>query len=493
MTPWSTASSASSLTTASPWPIWLPILVIGAAVIGLLSSLILSKSHSCRGGGIPTSVAAIRGVFNFKWISGIILLPISALLTFLAGLPLGTEGPCVQMGTAVGDGVIKCLGREKHKGWRRYIMTGGAAAGFSIATSSPISAIIFSMEEIHKHYSPMLLSAVSVSVLVAQLTSRLLAAIGIGDIHFFHMPNIESMPLSAFFVPLIIGIVCGLCSVIYTRFYLTINRIIRRILEKLSVKIVLPILFALIAIVGFFLADALGTGHSIIESLFTPGYIWYMLILLLLIRAIGTIVCNVSGATGGVFLPNLAFGAIVGALCADGMISLGWIGSEHYVIIVVLGITSFLGATSRIPLTACVFAVEALNGINNIIPIVIATTISLVIVEAFGIEDLTDTIIEAQQHKITDGKKSFDIEAPLVVKKNSFVVGKHLSDILWPNSCVVVAFNSQDRSKNHGLISDGDIITVHYTTYDPNSTANELCNLVGEQSEDLMQILSSYD
>ena len=29
-------------------------------------------------------------------------------------------------------------------------MTGGASAGFSIATSSPITAIIFSMEELHK-------------------------------------------------------------------------------------------------------------------------------------------------------------------------------------------------------------------------------------------------------------------------------------------------------------------------------------------------------
>ena len=134
-------------------PIWLPILVAAAAALGLAAALILSISHSCRGGGIPTSVAAIRGIFSFKWVGAILLLPISALLTFLAGLPLGTEGPCVQMGTAVGDGVISHIGGKKHKGWRRYIMTGGASAGFSIATASPISAIMFSIEELHKRFS----------------------------------------------------------------------------------------------------------------------------------------------------------------------------------------------------------------------------------------------------------------------------------------------------------------------------------------------------
>ena len=121
-------------------PLLIPILIGAAAFMGLLVSFILSISHSCKGGGIPTSVAAIQGIITFRWLRGIIFLPLSALLSFLAGLPLGTEGPCVQMGTAVGDGVIKNFGKERYKGWRRYIMTGGASAGFSVATASPISA-----------------------------------------------------------------------------------------------------------------------------------------------------------------------------------------------------------------------------------------------------------------------------------------------------------------------------------------------------------------
>jgi H+/Cl- antiporter ClcA len=131
-------------------PLLIALLVLGAAAVGFIASLILSRSRTCRGGGIPTSVAAIRGIVSFKWLASILLLPISALLTFLCGVPLGTEGPCVQMGTAVGDGVIRCFGKKRHKGWQRYVMTGGASAGFSVATGSPISAIIFSVEELRQ-------------------------------------------------------------------------------------------------------------------------------------------------------------------------------------------------------------------------------------------------------------------------------------------------------------------------------------------------------
>lgn len=100
--------------TARANPVWLPILIGGAALLGLASALILSFSPDCRGGGIPTSIATIRGITGFKWIESLFILPLSTFITFFSGVPLGTEGPCVQMGTAVGDGVVRLIGREKN-------------------------------------------------------------------------------------------------------------------------------------------------------------------------------------------------------------------------------------------------------------------------------------------------------------------------------------------------------------------------------------------
>ena len=471
-------------------PVWIPVLIIGAAALGLISSLLLTLSRSCRGGGIPTSVAAIRGVVSFKWQRCIPILPISSLVTYLCGVPLGTEGPCVQLGTAIGDGVVGCLGK-KHKGWRRYIMTGGASAGFSIATASPITAIIFSMEELHKHFSPLLLTVASVTVLSAQTTVQILAELGIGSAAgFFHFETIPAaIAAKEYFAPVLIGLACGIASILFTKCYHIVDGFIRKLLKKLPIKVVYPILFALTAVVGFFFAESLGTGHHLTDGiLFNGRTAWYLLLLIFLVRMLGMMVTNTAGVTGGVFLPTISFGALIGALMAEAMIGLGWLSEDSYVLMVVLGIAAFLGATSRIPLTAAVFAVEALGGIYNILPIVIAVAISLIVAEASGIEDFTDTVIESKMNSVHSGCKPMVVTVPLTVKEGSFAVGKETRDTLLPHSCVLVSYEAAGHHHGHAFMA-GDVLTVRYETYNPRATRDELIAIVGEQSNEVCTLM----
>ena len=475
-------------------PAWLPLLVCGAGAIGLIASLILTFSQSCHGGGIPTSIAAIRGITSFKWLKSAFILPISALLTFLCGLPLGTEGPCVQMGTAVGDGVVRVIGREKYKGWRRYLMTGGAASGFALATGSPITAILFSMEEIHKKISPLLFSVVSISVAVSQLMAHLYSHLGIGSTSLFHVDTLDRFPLALIFIPVVTGLLCGICSIAFIKLYNLIDTFVRNTLKGLSVKVKFPIIFSLVALIGFFFAKILGTGHSLVdhllgEHLFENETFWYLLIIIFLVRAILMMISNTSGITGGIFLPTLAFGAILGALCAEAFIALGLIGEEHYVLLVVIGMVSFLGASSRIPMTACVFAIEALGGFNNILPIIVAVTAAFLAVEISGLGDFTGTVIKRKAHAIHKGKEPYVIEVPLTVYKGSFVIDKELNDILWPASCTLLSIERGSNKTGKLGIAEGDILTVHYTTYDPVATAEEFEVLVGDQCEEIDNIM----
>lgn len=471
-------------------PIWLPVLLLGAAALGFATSFLYSLSHSCRGGGIPSSVAAIRGILTFRWLACIIILPFSAFLSFLCGMPLGTEGPCVQLGTAVGDGVVKCLASDKNKGWRRYIMTGGASAGFSIAASSPITAIIFAMEELHKQFSPLVMMVTSISVMTAQFTVQLLSSFGIGSLGLFHLPQISALDPKLLFVPLIIGIFCGIGSLLFSHLYKHINEFTHFLLKKIPVKFLFPLLFACVSLIGFFISSLLGTGHSLIEQLFSTQMLWYVLIFVFLIRAIVMMVSNTAGVTGGVFLPTLSFGAIIGSLCGQTMISLGWIDSEHYILMVMLGIVAFLGSTSHIPITACVFAIEALGGFSNVLSVIIAVTVSFLVTEIFEGEDFTHTVIESKIRSIKKGKTPMTVDVPLTVSKDAFVIGKQLRDILWPNACFVVSIERSSKHHGHHEILEGDIITVHYKTYNPTATAEELTVLMGKQSDEVEKIMN---
>ena len=53
-------------------------------------------------------------------------------------------------------------------------MTGGAAAGFAVATGAPATGMIFALEEVHKRFSPMILMVAMSSVVFAAATSEVL-------------------------------------------------------------------------------------------------------------------------------------------------------------------------------------------------------------------------------------------------------------------------------------------------------------------------------
>ena len=75
---------------------------------------------------------------------------VNSYIAFFTGLPLGNEGPSVLIGTALGRGTNNLFNRTP--AWDRYVMTGGAAAGFAVATGAPATGIIFALEEVHKRF-----------------------------------------------------------------------------------------------------------------------------------------------------------------------------------------------------------------------------------------------------------------------------------------------------------------------------------------------------
>ena len=61
-------------------PQWLPLLLLGAAVLGALAAWILYWEPNCRGGGIPTAIAQLRGLLSFRWLRSLILVFVSVAL-----------------------------------------------------------------------------------------------------------------------------------------------------------------------------------------------------------------------------------------------------------------------------------------------------------------------------------------------------------------------------------------------------------------------------
>ena len=465
-------------------PKYLPLVILGAILLGVLSSFILKRAKDCRGGGIPTAIVAIRGIIPLKWVQGIFALFASAMITYLGGVPLGNEGPSVQMGTAVGKGTVDLSCKKKYA-LDRYGMTGGACAGFATALRAPLSGIMFALEEAHRSFSPTIFIVAAVSVFSASFTQECLSRIFGFDIAFFHFKIDEVLPLRSIWAAVIIGAVCGIVAVIFTKFYRYFWKIRHEKLKKIPFSIAVISVFTLTAILGFINEDFIGSGHSLIEKIFKMESVWYILIAALLIRALMMIFANNEGITGGLFVPTLVFGAIIANLISSVIIKLGFVDVRFYPLLIAIGMSSYLAASSRTPITAITFAAEALCGVGNILSVGVGVVMAYIIIELSETPAYTDTVIESKIYSAHKGIEPTIVNTKMVVQKGSFAVGKEIRDILWPHSCIVFFVKKNDPSifNNFTILREGDELNVNYKTYYPEETKDRLLQILGDGRE----------
>ena len=468
----------------------LPLLILGAALLGMIASIILHYSPSCRGGGIPTSITLLRGLITFQWLRNLLAVFVSATLTYLGGVPLGTEGPSVQIGTAVGNGTSRLL--AKSAAWDRYVMTGGACTGFACTTGAPLTGLLFAVEEAHRRFSPLIFISAATAVASGYAASELLCLLtdthgGLFEIH----TRIPTLPLRNLWAPITVGILAGLAAILFTKLYRFFRERNGRIRLPLPFKV--AIIFAATVVIGVASANLIGSGHSLIDLLLEGEGVWYMLLIYLAARSISIVIANTVGITGGLFIPSLALGALIGAISANLFIGLNLLPREHYMLLVTVGMVAFLAACSRTPLMAIAFALEALGGFSNLLSMILCVTLAYVTAEASGMQAFSEVVVESHTEDAHRGRTATIVDEHVTVAHDSFAVNKSIPDILWPPTCTVLSIRRDPNSLRHAdpSLHEGDILHLHYRTYDNAETKRQIEAIVGSQSESIDEVTSS--
>ena len=461
----------------------IPLIVLCFALPAFLFAYIYKKIPNLRGGGIPTSIGILRGVIPFKWLRNLIGIFLLSLSSFLIGVPLGNEGPSVQMGTAIGRGSVYCFGK-KHRAWDRYSMTGGACAGFSVATGAPISGVIFAVEEAHQRLSPMILIVASTSVMFASVTTELLAPILGVSKSLFPSMQLPTLSVRDIWIPIIVGAVIGLFAVLFLNYYRLIFAFFNKKLKKIPHGVKILLVFSLTLALGLCSYSFISTGHELILELFENKTVWWGLLILLIVRATLTLCANSNRITGGIFLPILAVGALVSSLLGRGLEAAFSLNSDYYTIILVLGITACISGMMKMPLTAIVFAVEALSCYDNILYVIIVSGVAYAITELFGVESINDRVLDNRIDEINDGKEPSVIDRYVTVKEGAFAVGKQVRDVFWPAGVFILSQNhknpyKEDDDHTAKAIHAEDVLHVRCTTFNAERTEEELAAIIG--------------
>lgn len=444
------------------------------------------KWSAVRGGGIPTSIGFLRGLITFKWLRNIIGVFVFSLTSFLVGVPLGNEGPSVQMGTAVGRATIAPFGK-KQKAWGRYAMTGGACVGFTAATGAPISGVMFAVEEAHERISPMILLIATVSVIFGRITTELISPLLGVSVMLFPEMELVSMSLKDVWIPIVVGVVSGLAAVLFLNYYRLIRTFSKETLGKVKSAYKFFAVFLLTLGFGLVSTSFISTGHELILHLLEGRIAWYMLALILLVRASLTLFANSNGVTGGIFLPTLAIGALVAAVIAEVLVDGCGLSQEYYSLILVLGLTACIAGMMKMPITAIVFAVEALSCYHNVLYVIVVVTVAFIVTELFGAHSINESVLKSRVEEQKGGLQHQVREALVRVQDGSFAIGKQIRDIFWPANLFVLSVKKNPTAEavvdEHGgkVLHAGDTLHVRFLTYDEQETREDIVAIVGEQ------------
>src|ERR1700730_18107745 len=115
----------------------------GSLGIGYLLSRYFPNA---RGSGVPQTKAALFAREGRITLRTVLRKFFCTSATLASGIPLGREGPSVQVGAGIGSVLGRALGLTTEE--VKKLIPVGAAAAIAAAFNTPLAAVLFSLEEI---------------------------------------------------------------------------------------------------------------------------------------------------------------------------------------------------------------------------------------------------------------------------------------------------------------------------------------------------------
>ena len=325
---------------------------------------------NARGSGVPQTKAALfarDGVITLRTVLGKFFCTSA---TLACGIPLGREGPSVQ----VGGGIASILGRSL--GLRaeqvKKLIPVGAAAAIAAAFNTPLSAVVFSLEEVVGDLHASVMGGVVLASATAWVFLRLL----LGDNPLFRVPQYRLVHPGEFVIYAVLGVAGGVVSAVFSKLLLGI----RERFLKLSQKTVWfqPVAGGLtVGLMGWFVPQVLGVGYGYVGEILNENMLLRLMILLLMLKVLAVAVSYGSGNAGGIFGPSLFIGALLGGIVgtvAHRMFPMHTATPGAYALV---GMGAVFAGVVRTPMTSVLMIFETTRDYSVIVPLMIANLVSL--------------------------------------------------------------------------------------------------------------------
>ena len=354
---------------------WRRLLVPVVGSLGM-GYLLYRFFPDARGSGVPQTKAALYARGGRISLATVFGKFFCTSATLASGIPLGREGPAVQVGAGIASVLGRKLGLRPEK--VKALIPVGAAAAIAAAFNTPLAAVLFALEEVVGDMHAPVLG----SVVLASATSWAMLRLLLGNDPLFQVPQYQLVHPGEFAIYGVLGVAGGFVSVAFTKLLLWM----REKFLKFSKKTVWfqPLAGGLlVGVMGWFVPQLLGVGYKHVGEVLNGRMAFRLMLLLLVLKLIAVATSYASGNAGGIFGPSLFLGAMLGGIVgtvAQHFLP-GYVASPGAYALVGMG-TAFAGIV-RAPMTSVVMIFEITRDYAVIVPLMISNLISLFISSRF--------------------------------------------------------------------------------------------------------------
>jgi CIC family chloride channel protein len=317
---------------------------------------------------------------------------IASTITVSFGGSVGLEAPIVLTGSAIGSNI----GRYLRLDYKTITLLVGCGAAGAIAGifKAPIAAVIFALEVLMLD----LTMASLIPLLISSAAGAILAYFFMGSGVLFsfavsaHPFTLHNLPFYA-----ILGLLCGIVSLYFTRANLSIEKQfqrmpngISRVLAGGAITSLLVFLFPPLFGEGYETLKNLlnGNGMNLLDgSIFTSignNYflILFFLVLILIFKVVAMSATTGGGGVGGVFAPSLFMGGVTGFFLSKvvNFFMTDRLPESNFAL---AGMAGVMAAVMHAPLTAIFLIAEITGGYQFFVPLMITSVVAYLTVIPF--------------------------------------------------------------------------------------------------------------
>jgi CIC family chloride channel protein len=327
---------------------------------------------NARGSGVPQTKAALyarEGYISLKTVIGKFFCTSA---TLASGIPLGREGPAVQVGAGIASVLGRRLGLRPEK--VKALIPIGAAAAVAAAFNTPLAAVLFSLEEVVGDLHAPVLG----SVVLASATSWAMLRLLLGNNPLFQVPQYQLVNPAEFGIYALLGVAGGFVSVAFTKLLLWMRAHFLKFPQK--TLWFQPVAGGvMVGVMGWFVPQLLGVGYKHVGEALNGSMALKLMALLLVLKLIAVATSYASGNAGGIFGPSLFLGAMLGGIVGNiaNHFLPSYVGTPGAYALVGMG-TAFAGIV-RAPMTSVVMIFEITRDYAVIVPLMISNLVSFFI------------------------------------------------------------------------------------------------------------------